>query len=166
MASYNKVIMIGNLTRDPELRALPSGTPVVEFGLASTRRYNTQNSGQKEQTCFIDVRFYGRLAEILNTYMKKGRPILVEGRLEYASWTSQDGSKRSKHRIIGESFQFLGGRQDDRNHSQGGRPRQEYSAPQAPPATAGESYSPPPPPPEEPGTEYFAEGNGDDSIPF
>ena len=163
MASYNKVIMIGNLTRDPELRALPSGTPVVEFGLASTRRYNTQNSGQKEQTCFIDVRFYGRLAEILNTYMKKGRPILVEGRLEYASWTSQDGTKRSKHRIIGESFQFLGGRQDDQNSSPE-RARQDYSAPQPPPPAQGEAY--PSPAPEEPGPEYFSEGGGDDTIPF
>ncbi len=166
MASYNKVIMIGNLTRDPELRALPTGTPVVEFGLASTRRYNSQNSGQREQTCFIDVRFYGRLAEVIHTYMKKGRPILVEGRLEYASWTSQDGSKRSKHRIIGETFQFLGSRQDDRN-STPSRPRQDYSSPQAPPepppAETGGSY---PSASEEPGPEYFAEGNGEEPLPF
>ncbi len=106
MVGYNKVIIIGYLTRNPDFRALPSGTYVSEFGLATTRRFNSGGE-LKEQTCFIDVRFYGRQAEIINEYMKKGRPILVEGRLEYATWTGQDGVKRSKHRIIGESFQFL-----------------------------------------------------------
>ncbi len=165
MASFNKVIMIGNLTRDPELRALPTGTPVVEFGLASTRRYNSQNSGQREQTCFIDVRFYGRLAEVIHTYLKKGRPVLVEGRLEYASWTGQDGTKRSKHRIIGENFQFLGSRQNDRDDSQG-RARRETPPPSAspePPPAGDETY---PSPPEEPDQGYFAGENGEDSIPF
>ncbi len=158
MPSFNKVIMIGNLTRDPELRALPTGTQVVEFGLASTRRFNTQNSGQREQTCFIDVRFYGRMAEILATYMKKGRPILVEGRLEYASWTAQDGTRRSKHRIVGESFQFLGSRQDREE-----APSRPAPPPAAPPPRAEEEYTTPP---EESEGGYYAEGGGDDPIPF
>jgi len=164
MASYNKVIMIGNLTRDPELRALPTGTPVVEFGLASTRKYNSQTSGQREQTCFIDVRFYGRLAEIINQYLRKGRPVLVEGRLEYASWTAQDGSRRSKHRIIGESFQFLGSRQDRDDFQERSRPAPPPAAAPEPPAQAaggGAAY-----PAEEPNAGFYAEGAGEDPVPF
>lgn len=113
MVGYTKVILIGNLTRDPELRTLPNGTLVAEIGMACNRRY-TQGGEQKEQTCFIDVRFYGRQAEVIEQYLRKGNPLFVEGRLEFASWTAQDGSRRSKHRVVGEAFQFLGGRQGER----------------------------------------------------
>jgi len=99
VASFNKVIMAGNLTRDPELSFLPSQTPVVEFGLATNRKYS-----------------YGQSAETINKYCSKGSPLLIEGRLTFDRWEAQDGSKRSKHRIFVERFQFLGsGRSSDRS---------------------------------------------------
>ncbi len=109
MASFNKVIMLGNLTRDPQLSYLPSQTPVVEFGLATNRRW-TGNDGQaREETCFVDCRAFGRMAENISKYCKKGRPLMVEGRLSFDQWEAQDGSKRSKHRITVETFNFVDG---------------------------------------------------------
>jgi len=109
MANYNKVILMGNLTRDPQLSYLPSQTAVVDFGLAVNRRWTSKEGEKREETCFIDCRAFGRPAETINKYMTKGRPILVEGRLTFDSWTAQDGSKRNKHRVTIENFQFLGG---------------------------------------------------------
>ena len=108
MANFNKVMMIGNLTRDPELRTLPSGTSVCETGLATNRRYRTQDGQDREETCFIDLVVFGRQAEVLQQYKKKGDPLFIEGRLKLDTWEAQDGSKRSKHRIVIENFQFLG----------------------------------------------------------
>lgn len=113
MANFNKVLLMGNLTRDPELKYLPSGTAVCEFGLAVNRRWNDQQTGEKkEQTCFVDLTSYGRQAETLNQYMKKGRPIFIEGRLDYAQWETPEGQKRSKLRVVVENFQFVGTRDD------------------------------------------------------
>ena len=108
MANYNKVILVGNLTRDPQMSYLPSQTPVVEVGLAINRRWRGQEGEQREETCFIDCRAYGKQAETINQYMRKGRPILIEGRLQLDTWEGKDGQKRSKHRVIIERFQFLG----------------------------------------------------------
>jgi single-strand DNA-binding protein len=108
MASYNKVLLIGNLTRDPQLSYLPSQTPVVEFGLAVNRRWKGKSGEDRDETCFVDCRAFGRLAENINKYMSKGRPLFVEGRLTYETWTAQDGSKRSRHRVMVENCQFLG----------------------------------------------------------
>jgi single-strand DNA-binding protein len=108
MANYNKVILIGNLTRDPALSYLPSQTAVCEIGLAINRRYKGQDGQMREETCFIDCRAYGKQAETMNQYLTKGRPVLVEGRLTLDSWEGKDGSKRSKHRVTVERFQFLG----------------------------------------------------------
>ncbi len=108
MANYNKVILMGNLTRDPELSYLPSQTPVAEFGLAINRVWTGQDGQKQESTCFVDCRAFGKQAETLNKYMSKGSPIFVEGRLDLDTWTAQDGSKRSKHRVTVERFQFLG----------------------------------------------------------
>jgi len=110
MANFNKVLLMGNLTRDPQLSYLPSQTAVVDFGIAVNRKWTSKEGEQKESTCFIDCRAFGRTAETLNKYMSKGRPLFVEGRLDFDSWTAQDGSKRSKHRVTVENFQFLGGR--------------------------------------------------------
>ncbi len=126
MANYNKVILIGNLTRDPEMSYLPSQTPVTEIGLAVNRKWKSKEGEAKEETCFIDCRAYGKQAETLNQYMKKGRPILVEGRLKLDTWEAKDGQKRSKHRVVVENFQFLGGRDE----AQGGSTPQQ-SRPQA-----------------------------------
>ncbi len=109
MANYNKVLLIGNLTRDPQLSYLPSETPVVDFGLAVNRKWKSRDGENRDETCFVDCRAFGRLAENINKYMRKGRPLFVEGRLTYDAWTAQDGSKRSKHKITVENCQFLGG---------------------------------------------------------
>ncbi|MCE5278565.1 MAG: single-stranded DNA-binding protein [Planctomycetaceae bacterium] len=111
MASYNKVILVGNLTRDPQMSFTPAQTPVCEIGLAVNRKWRTPDGQQKEETCFIDCSCFGRSAETLNKYMRKGQPILIEGRLHYSSWEGKDGTKRSKHRVVVERFQFLGGGQ-------------------------------------------------------
>ena len=108
MANYNKIMLMGNLTRDPQLSYLPSQTAVVEFGLAVNRKWKSKEGENKEDTCFIDCRAFGRSAENINKYLSKGRPVFVEGRLTFDSWTAQDGSKRSKHRVTVENFQFLG----------------------------------------------------------
>ncbi|HEY5504443.1 MAG TPA: single-stranded DNA-binding protein [Sedimentisphaerales bacterium] len=109
MANFNKVMLMGNLTRDPQLSYLPSQTPVVEFGLAVNRKWTSKEGESKEEVCFVDCRAFSRLAENINKYMRKGRPIFVEGRLVFEQWTAQDGSKRSKHRIHVDNCQFLGG---------------------------------------------------------
>ena len=124
MASYNKIILIGNLTRDPQLSYLPSQTAVVEFGMAVNRRWKDKDGQQREDVCFIDCRCYGKSAETLNQYMKKGRQLLVEGRLEYQQW-ERDGQKRSKHIVQVESFQFMGDKQDD----SGQAPQRKQAAP-------------------------------------
>jgi single-strand DNA-binding protein len=108
MANFNKVLLMGNLTRDPQLSYLPSQTPVVEFGLAVNRKWTSKEGESKEEVCFVDCRAFSRLAENINKYMRKGRPIFVEGRLVYETWTAQDGSKRSRHRVVADNCQFLG----------------------------------------------------------
>ena len=108
MANFNKVLLIGNLTRDPQLSYLPSQTAVVDFGLAVNRRWTGRDGTAKEETCFIDCRAFGKQAETINKYLSKGRPVFVEGRLNFDMWTAQDGTKRSKHRVTVENFQFLG----------------------------------------------------------
>ncbi len=108
MASYNKVILMGNITRDPQLSYLPSQTPVVEFGIATNRRYKKQDGSQGEDVCFTDCQMFGKRAEVVNKYFKKGDPIFVEGRLKFDSWQAQDGSKRSKLRVFVENFEFVG----------------------------------------------------------
>ncbi len=132
MANFNKVILAGNLTRDPQLSYLPSNTPVTEFGLAINRKWKGQNGEMREETCFVDCSCFGKQAETLNQYMSKGRPLLVEGRLQFQQWTAKDGTKRSKLKVVVEQFQFLGGRREDGG---GNRPMpQAASAPQAAPA--------------------------------
>ena len=115
MANYNKILLMGNLTRDPQLSYLPSQTPVVEFGLAVNRKWTGKDGASKEDTCFIDCRAFGKTAETINKYLVKGRPVFVEGRLDFDSWTAQDGTKRSKHRVTVENFQFLGSSQGGSN---------------------------------------------------
>ncbi|MCZ6689490.1 MAG: single-stranded DNA-binding protein [Planctomycetota bacterium] len=111
MASLNKVFLMGNLTRDPELRFIDSGTPVAEFGMAINRNWKDSSGASKEEVCFVDVTCWGRRAEVANEYLRKGRPVFVEGRLKFDSWEAKDGGgKRSKLRVVADNFQFLGGR--------------------------------------------------------
>jgi single-strand DNA-binding protein len=120
MSSFNRVILMGNLTRDPRLTYTPSNTAVCEFGLASNRRWRDRDGNQKEDTCFVDVAAFGRQAETINQYMSKGRSILIEGRLKFDSWTAQDGSKRSKLSVVVENFTFVGSGRDGGSGGSGG----------------------------------------------
>ncbi|RDU70022.1 single-stranded DNA-binding protein [Helicobacter cholecystus] len=113
---FNKVVMIGNLTRDVELRYLPnSGSAIATIGLACNRRFKRQDGSMGDETCFIDVKFIGRTAEVVNQYLRKGSKVLVEGRLVYETWTDQTGAKKSRHSIMGENMQMLDTRQDTQN---------------------------------------------------
>jgi len=165
MANYNKVILVGNLTRDPQLNQTPSGVAVCEFGMAVNHTWRDKDGNKREEVCFIDGNIFGRGAEIFQQYMSKGRQALIEGRLRFDQWTTPEGQKRSRHRVWVESFQFLGG------GAGGGRPADaaEYGVPAsagagrvatAPAPAAGggpdygaQSYAPPayaddaPPPP-------------------
>lgn len=109
MASLNKVFLIGNLTRDPELRYIPSGSAVATFTLAINRVYNTQSGEKKEQTSFIRIVVWGRRAEICGEYLSKGSPLFVEGRLQSRDWETQDGQKRSTVEVVADNIQFLRG---------------------------------------------------------
>jgi single-strand DNA-binding protein len=123
MANYNRVILMGNLTRDPELRYTPNGSAVASFSIAVNRRYKVDNE-KREETSFFDIVFFGKPAEIIAEYMKKGRPLLVEGRLQQRRWETDEGQKRSKVEVVGENFQFMGGKpsDDSRPSSGGGEP--------------------------------------------
>src|ERR671933_154174 len=111
MASFNKVILLGNLTRDPQLKYLPSQTAVAEFGLAVNRKFRTQSGEDREEVTFIDCSAFAKQAELINQYFTKGKPIFIEGRLKYDSWEDkQGGGKRSKLTVVIENFQFVGGR--------------------------------------------------------
>lgn len=108
MASLNKVFLMGNLTRDPELRYTPQGTAVVSFGMATSRNWTTPAGESKEDVCFVEVNMFGRRAEVISEYFSKGNPIFIEGRLQYRQWESKEGQKRSALRVVAEDFQFIG----------------------------------------------------------
>jgi len=111
MANLNKVMLMGNLTRDPEVRYTPKGTAVAELGLAINRVYSAENGEKREETTFVDVTLWGRTAEIAGEYLKKGRPVFIEGRLQLDSWDDKaTGQKRSKLKVVGEGMQLLGSR--------------------------------------------------------
>src|SRR6267143_6857454 len=114
MANFNKVILAGNLTRDPELRYTPKGTAIAKFGLAINRTWKTETGETKEEVTLVDVDAFGRQAEVIAQYLKKGRPILMEGRLRLDQWDDkQTGQKRSRLGVVLEGFQFLGGNRTD-----------------------------------------------------
>ncbi|QOY51482.1 single-stranded DNA-binding protein [Candidatus Sulfurimonas baltica] len=120
---YNKVIMVGNLTRDIELRYSQGGMGIATTSLATSRKFTT-NGEKKEEVCFVDITFFARSAEIANQYLRKGSKILVEGRLNFDQWVDQNGQKRSKHTVVVETMQML----DSKGDNQGGG--SNYQAPQ------------------------------------
>jgi single-strand DNA-binding protein len=150
MANVNKVILIGNLTRDPQLKYLPSQTAVVEFGLATNRKFKAANGEDREEVCFVDCSAFGKTAEVINQYCQKGRPLFIEGRLKFDSWEDkQGGGKRSKLSVVVENFQFLGGREggggapgqdsgggEDQTRPASRPPQRNAPSPQAAPARA------------------------------
>ena len=113
MPNFNKVILAGNLTRDPQLKFLPSQVPVAEFGLAINRKFKTAAGEEREEVVFVDCAAFGKTAEVINQYLTKGKPILIEGRLKFDQWEDkQGGGKRSKLSVVVDHFTFLGGRDD------------------------------------------------------
>jgi single-strand DNA-binding protein len=151
MANLNRVLLIGNLTRDPELRYTPKGTAVTEIGIAVNRVYTGEDGERKEETTFVDVTLWARLAEIAGQYLKKGRPVFVEGRLQLDTWDDkQTGQKRSKLRVVAESIQLLG-------------TRQEGDLPASPAPRRPSASTPPPARPEPRDPDLDAEP---DDIPF
>ncbi len=164
MANLNKVMLIGNLTRDPELKYTPKGTAVAELGLAVNRSYQSDSGEKREETTFVDITLWGRQAEIAGEYLKKGRPVYIEGRLQLDSWEDkQSGQKRSKLKVIGEQMQFLGGREDGGGGG-GGQSRSSESGHRGG-ESGGErrSASPPSRPPADPDLDQPSE---EDDIPF
>lgn len=123
MSSFNKVVLLGNLTRDPQLSFLPSNTAVVEFGMAMNRTFKKQDGSQGEEVAFVDCQMFGKRAEVINKYVHKGDQLLIEGRLKLDQWDAQDGSKRSKLRVMVENFEFMG------KPSEGGTKENESESP-------------------------------------
>jgi single-strand DNA-binding protein len=155
MASYNKVLLVGNLTRDPELRYTPKGTAIAKFGLAVNRVWTTETGEKKEEATFVDIDAFGKQAETIGQYMKKGRQMLVEGRLRLDQWDDkQTGQKRSKLGVVLEAFQFL----DSGNRQEGGG-EGTRRAPAAAPAAAAAAAPEAPAEAEAPPVE-------EDDVPF
>ena len=151
MASFNKVILVGNLTRDPELRYTPKGMAIAKVGLAINRNWTSESGEKKEEVTFVDVDAFGRQAETLAQYMKKGSPLLVEGRLKLDQWDDkQTGQKRSKLGVVVEGFQFLGG--GNREGGGGGESAPRRSAAPSAPAPSAPAAEPDMP--------------SDDDVPF
>ncbi len=153
MASFNKVLLLGNLTRDPEVRYTPKGSAVADLGIAVNRQYTLETGEKREEVTFVDVTFWGRTAEVAGEYLKKGRPVFIEGRLQLDTWDDkQSGQKRSKLKVIGETMQMLGTRP-------GGAGGEESDQSAGARTSSGPRSAPPPknaPPPEP----------DDDEIPF
>jgi single-strand DNA-binding protein len=155
MASYNRVVLLGNLTRDPELRYLASGMAVADIGLAVNDRRKNASGEWVDETTFVDVTLWGRTAEVAGEYLSKGSPVLIEGRLKLDSWETQDGQKRSKLKVVGERMQMVGAR--GQGGGEGGGPRRA-----AKPDTAFSQAAPP----DEVYDAPPAEPSGGDDIPF
>ncbi len=169
MPNLNKVMLMGNLTRDPEIKYTPKGTAIASFGLAVNRNYTTEGGEKREEVTFIDIDAFGRTAEIIGEYFKKGRPIYVEGRLKLDTWDDkQTGLKKSKLRVVADSFEFLGSREGGGGAASGGGggsggEHGEGRTESRPAATSSfkKPASPPPRPPADP--DLDAEP---DDIPF
>ncbi len=166
MANLNKVFLMGNLTRDPQLSYLPSQTPVCEMGLAVNRRWNGQDGQPREEVTFVDCVSYGRQAETLSKYLRKGKPVFIEGRLKLDQWEAQDGTKRSRMRVIVEGFQFIDSRPAGGGDS--AAPEDESGAPAARSAYRPAARTVParPAPNEAPPPEMDAPPIREDDIPF
>lgn len=169
MSSVNKVLLMGNLTRDPQVKQLPGNALVAEFGIAASRRYRTSAGEDREETAFVDCSAFGRQAEIISQFCRKGKPLFVEGRLKYDSWDDkQSGARRSRLSVVVENFQFIGGRDDTAR--QGNLAAPETTKPQRQPAAASRSMASSAPPPAGTASAGFQLGDEkqfeDGDIPF
>jgi single-strand DNA-binding protein len=157
MASYNKVFLMGNLTRDPENRTTPSGLSITKIGLAVNRVYRTQDGEQKEEVTYVDCDAFGKTADTMAKYLAKGRPVFIEGRLRLDQWQDKNsGENRSKLGVVVDNFQFLGGREEG---SGSGGSRSDYTDNSPPARTAPAATRTPPAPPQDAGIE-------EDDVPF
>ena len=149
MGSYNRIVLMGNLTRDPQLSYTPANTAICKFGIATNRKWRDQDGNSREEVCFVDCTIFGRSAETFNQYMSKGRPVLVEGRLSLNRWTTPEGDKRSKHEVVVDNFTFLG-----RQADQGGEVSADAGAGEVPAEARVTAPAPgrdePPPPMDDP----------------
>ena len=174
MANFNRIILVGNLTRDPQLKYLPSQLQVVEFGLAVNHKFKTRDGQDREEVLFIDCACFGKGAEIINQYCQKGKPLLVEGRLKYDTWDDkQGGGKRSKHSVVVDNFQLMGGPREGGSGGGGGGGRQQGGYDEGGGAPAARQPARPPqqrPPQQQPPAEPAPYGEEqqftDDDIPF
>jgi single-strand DNA-binding protein len=156
MASFNKVLLMGNLTRDPEVRYTPKGTAIAQIGLAVNRQWTTETGEQKEEVTFVDIEVWGRQAETAGQYLSKGRPVFVEGRLRFDQWDDKEsGQKRSKLKVVAERVQFLG------SSNRGGGEFSEKPPGENRPQRPASRPSPQPSAPEE-----MPPSEADDNIPF
>jgi len=137
MANFNKVILLGNLTRDIELKAIAGGQSVARIGLAVNRRYRTKEGEDREETTFVDCEAWGRTAEVMNQYLRKGQPVFIEGRLKLDQWEDKEGQKRSQLRVVVENFQFVGSKDGG-----GGSRRQDDGGSGRERSSGGSSYEP------------------------
>ncbi len=157
MPNLNKVMLMGNLTRDPEIKYTPKGMAIANFGIAINRVWSNEAGEKQEEVTFIDIEMFGRKAEVVGEYFKKGKPIYVEGRLKLDSWDDKtSGQKKSKLKVIGETFEFLGGREVG---ASGGGESGGESRPQRP--APGKPAPPPKRPPADPDLDA-----PEDDIPF
>ncbi len=136
---FNKIILVGNLTRDIELRYSQGGMGIAKTAIATSRKF-TSNGEKKEEVCFVDITFFGRSAEVANQYLRKGSKILVEGRLNFDQWVDNDGQKRSKHGVVVESMQMLDSKQD--GQQQGGYSHDNYNVNNSQPPQYGNPNKP------------------------
>jgi single-strand DNA-binding protein len=160
MANFNKVFLMGNLTRDPEMRVTPKGTAICQFGLAISRSWKDESGQTREETAFVDIEAWGKQGEIISKYCNKGRPLFVEGRLKFDQWEDKtSGQKRSKLKVVLENFQFIGGRGDGApgggGPGAGGAEAGEPAGGEAPPASRGGTRAPAP-----------AKDAADEDVPF
>jgi len=161
MASYNKVMLIGNLTRDPEVRYTPKGSAVCDIGLAINRVYTSDAGEKQEEVTFVDVVLWAKMAELAGKYLHKGRPVFIEGRLQMDSWEDkQTGQKRTRMRVVGEQMQFLGSPGEEKPQGQRGEPPVRGQRP------APRQQAEAPPAQDDFGTGPIADGMEDDDIPF
>ena len=125
---YNKVIMVGNLTRDIELRYLPSGAAIAKSAIATSFKYKSQTGEQKDEVCFLDFNIFGRSAEVANQYLKKGSKVLLEGRLTFEQWTAQDGTNRNRHSLRVDTMKMLDSKSDSMQSQNSSRIEQQSAA--------------------------------------
>ncbi len=170
---YNKVVLVGYLTRDVEIRYSQSGSAIGSVGIATNRKWKSQTGEMREETMFIDLTFFGRTAEIANQYLKKGSKVLVDGYLAFQQWTAQDGTRRSKHSVTVESLKMLDTKSDSRNFNSSGYGGQQVAQPttyENPNTLYGNSYKPPQqklqtPPPQQQQSSYIPQQTRQAPVP-